>query len=238
MKQHFLESANGKIFYQKGGAGLPLLFLHGNGEDSSIFKRQLEDFKANYTLLAMDTRGQGRSDLGEGVLSFEAISQDILALLTDQDIEKITIIGYSDGGNIALYFASHYPERVAGLVTMGANYEVDALEETAYQEILMHRKNLLLKDFDSQTRRQLQVVNLMLDQLDLKEEDISSIQVPVLVMAGEYDLIKKEHTEKMARLIPNSEVLIVPEGGHDFFLTHPRYFREAVYLFFKKIKYI
>lgn len=236
MKSYALETSKGNLYYQMGGEGAPLLFIHGNGEDSDIFSAQYEDFQPMYTVIAMDTRGHGRSDLGVETLTFKQIASDILVLLDELAIDKITIIGYSDGGNIGLYLATHSPERVQSVITMGSNYEVDAIEAITYQEILDHREHLLQQGQNEEVKKQLNIVNLMLDELDLSEDNLKELQVPVLVMAGEFDLIKQDHTEKMANLIPNGEIFLVPEGGHDFFITDPRSFREAVTLFFGKLE--
>lgn len=236
MKSYILETSRGNLYYQMGGAGEPLLFIHGNGEDSDIFSIQFEDFQPTHTVIAMDTRGHGRSDLGVDTLTFRLIADDILTLLDELAIEKIIIVGYSDGGNIALYLAAHNPERVRCVITMGSNYKADAIEKTTYQEIVEHREELLTQEQNEEVKRQLNIVNLMLDELDLSENDLKNLQVPVLVMAGEFDLIKREHTEEMAALIPNGEVFIVPEGGHDFFVTDPGSFQEAVNLFFEKLE--
>ncbi|MGP6139400.1 MULTISPECIES: alpha/beta fold hydrolase [unclassified Jeotgalibaca] len=236
MKSYILETSRGNLYYQMGGVGEPLLFIHGNGEDSDIFSIQFEDFQPTHTVIAMDTRGHGRSDLGVDTLTFRLIADDILTLLDELAIEKIIIVGYSDGGNIALYLAAHNPERVRCVITMGSNYKADAIEKTTYQEIVEHREELLTQEQNEEVKRQLNIVNLMLDELDLSENDLKNLQVPVLVMAGEFDLIKREHTEEMAALIPNGEVFIVPEGGHDFFVTDPGSFQEAVNLFFEKLE--
>lgn len=236
MKNHVLKTTSGNIFYQTGGAGEPLFFLHGNGEDTTIFKAQFDDFCPDHTVIAMDTRGHGRSELGVKVLTFEQITQDVLAILDTLVIEKITIIGYSDGGNIGMYLASHYPERINSLIIMGANYEVDALEGDLFAEIKSYQTRLEEREQTPENARKLNVLNLMLHELAISEEDLKRIQVPALVMAGERDIIDHAHTEAIAAHIPNSEIFICPEGGHDFFVTNPSIFFETVTLFLRKLK--
>lgn len=236
MKDNMLKTPTGNIFYQIGGAGEPLFFIHGNGEDTKLFKTQLDDFRADYTVIAMDTRGHGRSELGVEVLTFKQIAQDVLAILDTLAIEKVTIIGYSDGGNIGMYLASHYPERIKSLVMMGANYEVDALEGALFAKIKSYQTRLEEREQTPENVRKLNVLNLMLHELAISEEDLKRIQVPALVMAGERDIIDHAHTEAIAAHIPNSEIFICPEGGHDFFVTNPAIFLETVTLFLQKLK--
>lgn len=236
MKDNILKTTTGDIFYQTGGAGEPLFFLHGNGEDTNIFKAQFADFCPRHTVIAMDTRGHGRSDLGVEVLTFEQIAQDVLAILDILAIDQITIVGYSDGGNIGMYLASHYPERIKSLIVMGANYEVDALEGDLLAKVKSYQVRLQEREQTPENVRKLNVLNLMLDELAINEEDLKRIQVPVLVMAGELDIIDQKHTESLAALIPDSEIFICPEGGHDFFVTNPHIFLETVTLFLHKFK--
>lgn len=236
MKEQQLVTDNGRLFYQMSGTGEPLLFIHGNGEDSGIFNQQFTDFKPRHRVIAMDTRGHGRSDLGVPVLTFAQIAVDIRALLDELNIAKITIIGYSDGGNIGLYFAHLYPERIKALVIMGANFEVDAVAEKDFLEIKQHRLALNSRPQTPETLRQWNIVNLMLDQLALTEAMLRDIQVPVLVMAGEFDVIKPEHTQKIADVLPHSELFVAPGGGHDFFVTDPMVFYKRVSQFFGKLE--
>lgn len=236
MKENILETQTGNIYYKTGGAGEPLFFIHGNGEDTSIFKGQLADFCRDYTIIAMDTRGHGQSDLGVDVLTFEQIAQDVIAIMDTLVIEQVTIVGYSDGGNIGMYLASHYPKRIKGLVMMGANYEVDALEEELLTKVKSYQKRLEGREQTPENVRKLNVLNLMLHELALTEEDLKRIKVPTLVMAGEFDIVAHSHTEAIAETIADSELFICPEGGHDFFVHQPALFLETVTLFLDKLK--
>lgn len=232
----YIDTNAGKIYVNKTGQGSPLLLLHGNGEDHTIFQTILPYFEQRFTVYRMDTRAHGLSEFSLETLTFERITQDILELLKAEKIQRIPVIGYSDGGNIALYLAAHYPAVVESVITMGANFEEDGLLEESYQEILQEREQIQ-RIPDKQIRKhKLAIVNLMLDELVLSAVDLQHIQAPVLVMAGEEDVVKKEHTEEMARFIPQSDLLFVPRGGHDFFVDQPEALTEAATLFYKKIR--
>ncbi|WP_319466349.1 alpha/beta hydrolase [uncultured Trichococcus sp.] len=223
MRGKTLRTGKGKLYYQVGGKGDALLLLHGNGESSDIFAKQFPFFTKHFTVYALDTRGHGRSDLGVQRLTFKQIAADILALLEKEQIQRIHVLGFSDGGNLGLYLAAHHPERISSLVAMGANYEADGLTDACNEETLERYKELLaLPDSDPEKIQRLCIHNLMLEELDLSAEDLRRIQTPTLLVAGEFDLIRDDQTEAMHRLIPGSRKCIVPGGSHSFFVDDPK----------------
>lgn len=236
MEGHYLQTDRGNIFYRIGGKEEPLLFLHGNGEDSSIFEKQYPFFQDKFEVFSMDTRGHGKSDLAVENLTFQRISEDILLLLEKHRLSYLHIIGYSDGGNIGLYFASHYPEKVHSLITLGANFEVDGLIHSAFQEILSEKERILQIQNQKEKKKRFCIHQLMADELKLTSEDLRKISIPVLVMAGENDVIKRSQTEKITTLISGAVCKIVPDGGHDFFITQPMSLEVAANEFYNAIK--
>ncbi|AEB29310.1 putative hydrolase [Carnobacterium sp. 17-4] len=195
--------------------GDPLLLLHGNGEDHQIFKHQLSHFSKDFQVIALDTRGHGRSDHGKGVLTFQKIAQDILAVLQYFNLSTVNIMGFSDGGNLALYFGSHYPEKVAKLIVVGANYKVNGLKKDSLAEVKKDYVLLtILGSFHLKAARKRQIIDLMWHQLDLSSADLTAIEAPTLIVAGEDDVIEESHTGRIHELITNSELVIVPKASH------------------------
>ena len=107
--------------FVRRGDGPPLLLLHGNGEDGSYFARQLDHFSAFRTVYALDTRGHGQSPRGDAPFTMAQFARDLLDFMDGQGIEKADVLGFSDGGNIALTFALAHQERIRRLVLNGAN---------------------------------------------------------------------------------------------------------------------
>ena len=122
-----VQSADAQIFYLEYPSPHPhaqtLILLHGNGEDHRYFAQQIADFSARFRLVLMDTRGQGRSSAGRGKLNFSVFAQDLLRLMDALHIPKAHLLGFSDGGNLALTFALAQPQRVRSLILNGANLE-------------------------------------------------------------------------------------------------------------------
>ena len=87
------------------GQGQPMVFLHGNGEDSSYFVHQISHFSKKYCIIAIDTRGHGQSPRGDKPFTIKQFAEDLNDFLNENGIAKAIILGFSDGGNIALEFA-------------------------------------------------------------------------------------------------------------------------------------
>ena len=107
--------------YIETGEGFPLVLLHGNGEDHTYFKRQMEPFSQRYRVIALDTRGHGGSPRGSAPFTLDQFAGDLKEFLDRKGITRCHLLGFSDGGNIALLFALKYPQYVEKLVLNGAN---------------------------------------------------------------------------------------------------------------------
>ena len=109
------------LYWEERGNGTPLVLLHGNGEDGTYFARQMEEFSRDFRVLAVDTRGHGRSPRGTAPFTLDQFAEDLKDFLDGRGIARAAILGFSDGGNIALLFALRYPSCVEKLIVNGAN---------------------------------------------------------------------------------------------------------------------
>ena len=98
------------LFYREKGNGEPFVLLHGNGEDSSYFKHQIEHFCDRYRVIAPDTRGHGKSPRGTSPFTIRQFSCDLYDFMKNHQIPKAVILGFSDGANIAMRFAMKHPD--------------------------------------------------------------------------------------------------------------------------------
>lgn len=126
-----------KLYYTEEGSGTPLILLHGNGEDGSYFVHQIKYFKNRYRVIALDTRGHGQSPRGEKPFTIRQFAEDLHDFMDEKGIGKAHILGFSDGGNIALVFALKYPERVAHLVLNGANLDASGVKPSTQIPIVI-----------------------------------------------------------------------------------------------------
>ncbi len=204
------------LYYETYGKGMPLLLLHGNSQSISDFKKQIPDFAKKYKVIAVDTRGQGQStDQSTGPLSYDQFADDMKQLLDFLHISKTNILGWSDGGNTGLIMAVKYPGYINKLAVTGAvlNPSEDAIDESVFKEIKQRLQELADKT-DAGSEEQKRLLNLMLNEPHISVNSLKTIKAPVLVMAGDKDLVKEQHTRTIAGNIPGSKLIIFHDASH------------------------
>ncbi len=198
--------------------GEPLLLLPPNGGDMHSFDGSiLPEMTKHFKVICMSPRATGKSDWVEGAMTFEAMSEDIDALLDYLNIEKTRIFGFSDGGNLGIVFTLAHQERVESLAIMGSNINTwgtntfDQIQIT-YQYIILCIEAWLYDDPEYGRRRDIK--GMMVGQPSLTFDDISAIKVPVLNIFGEHDMIQRWHSKKITKSIEGAQELMVVGGGH------------------------
>ena len=219
-----------KLHYIESGNGYPLILLHGNGEESGYFSGQIPAFSAIRHVYAVDTRGHGQSPRGTAPFTLSQFADDLKVFMDDRGIERADILGFSDGGNIALLFALRYPERLGRLIADGANLYPSGIKNAPYREI---RRACRRFDSDPEKKRESELYHLMTDEPDIRPWELKAIKAKPLVIAGSDDMIKERHTRLIARSIPDAELVIL-EGGHTVAADSPERFNRAVMEFLQK----
>ncbi|SHN33617.1 alpha/beta fold hydrolase [Chitinophaga sp. CF418] len=224
-----------KIYYEIYGEGEPLLLLHGNSQSINSFSAQIPELAKKYRVIAVDTRGQGKSGDDGKTYTYEQFAADMNALLDYLHIDSAHIVGWSDGGNTGLVMAMKYPAKIRRLVTMGANVFIDntVLDKWVFRE-LDHQLKELKNDATSWGKNRVRLINMMLTEPRYSFDDLKVIHCPVLVMAGEKDLIKPAHTKQIAEHIPGSTLLIAPKETHYYPAENAASFNKTVLGFLGK----
>ena len=223
-----------KHHYIERGEGFPLILLHGNGEDGGYFVHQMEPFAKHFRVIALDTRGHGQTPRGNASFTIRQFAEDLLEFMDRQHIEKAHILGFSDGGNIALVFALAHPERVEKLILNGANLDASGVKRNIQIPIeIGYRIASLFARKSPEARKKAELLGLMVNEPNVNPDNLAQIQCPTLVVAGSKDMIKEEHTRLIARSIPGSEMVIIP-GNHFVANQNPDAFNEAVLHFLSK----
>lgn len=224
-----------RVYYEVYGQGEPLLLLHGNGQNIGEFEQQIDLFKEKYKVIAVDTRGQGKSTTDTSRYTYHLFAKDMYELLNQLGLDSVNILGWSDGGNTGLIMAMQYPEKVKRLATMGANIFIntDAIKAPIFREINKQLKQLG-KDTSAKALNDRRLMHLLLEEPNMKFEDLSTIHCPVLVMAGENDLIREQHTRGIAQHIAGAQLVIFPKGTHYIPQENAPLFNKTVLEFLKK----
>jgi pimeloyl-ACP methyl ester carboxylesterase len=208
-----------RIWYETYGSGPPVLVLHGGTGSLEDMHKQIRALAATRFVVAVDSRSHGRSTDSDAPLSYALMADDMLKLLDQLNIRQTDIVGWSDGGIIGLDLAMHHAERVGRLVAIGANYDVDGLSE----KLDLNGPIPPVPRFYSRTAPDpahwpelyRKVVTMWATQPHYTIAGLGKIKAPVLVIAGEFDVIKPAHTDQLAHAIPNAEEAIIKGGTHD-----------------------
>lgn len=235
-----------KLYYEIIGQGQPLL-LHGNRQSHHIFHAYLPALATDFQVILMDSRAHGHStmtkDYAEAAFSIRDMADDVRKLLDHLGIQKVTLLGYSDGANIALEFASRYPERTRAVIAVSGNASPAGLRfpvrigtqlEGAVLDAL--QRHLPTGRFRTVLRRQLQTNRLLTDAPDLPAERLQRIVAPVLLLAGTRDLIKTSHTRWMASEIPHSRLCLIAGGTHQALFQQKEQCLREIHTFLEKFE--
>jgi pimeloyl-ACP methyl ester carboxylesterase len=204
------------LYYEIYGTGQPLLLLHGDSQSIFAFSKQIPELSKHFKVIAVDTRGQGKStDLTTGPLSYDLFANDMKQLLDSLHVPKTDILGWSDGGNTGLLIAIKYPSYVNKLAVTGANLE--PTDQAVEHEVLKGVSDQLAdwkKDTSAYAAMEVRLFTMMLNEPHISVENLRSIKAPVLVMAGEHDVILEKHTKLIASSIPNATLYIFKDASH------------------------
>lgn len=202
------------LYYQEKGKGIPFVLLHGNGDSGDYFKKQIDYFSNKFRMIAIDTRGQGKSPRGTAPFTMEQFVEDLNNFLEKLEISNIILLGFSDGANIAMKFALKYSSKIKVLILDGGNLNTKGVKKTIQIPIEMgYRLTKIFSKKSENAKKNMELLGLMVNEPNIKIEELHSIQIPTLVIAGENDMIKEKHTREIANNIPNAKLSII-KGNH------------------------
>lgn len=203
-----------QLHYIEKGQGQPLILLHGNGESCEYFEHQIPYFAEKYCVFAIDTRGHGKSPRGDKPFAIKQFAEDLKDFMDATNIAKAIILGFSDGGNIALEFALRYQERVDKLILNGANLFPDGVKAIYQWPIeIGYRIAKLFAKKSEKAKQNAEILGLMVNEPHIDPSELACLTMPVLVVAGTKDMIKDKHTRLIYKSLPNAQLAIL-EGDH------------------------
>lgn len=195
------------LHYERIGTGRPIVMVHGNGEDHTIFNEAAELLKDRYTCYLLDSRGHGGSSPVEE-LHYQDMADDVCFIIEKFGLEDVILVGHSDGGIVGLLAALKCP-KITTLVISGTNLTPDGLKEdwlSTFREMYDESKSPLLK--------------LMLTEPDISVLDLAKIAARTLVLAGEDDMIRDSETRRIAGAIPDAMLRIIKGEDHGSYVCH------------------
>ena len=221
----FVEVDGASIYYARfGAAGEPVILLHGGMGNADHWSHQVIALADKLQVIAIDSRGQGRSTRGKRKPSYDLMAEDVVAVMDKLGLTKASIVGWSDGGEIALKLAIKHPERVDRMVILGSNYDAKgsksrrgALPATfsAYAAKCRADYKKLSRTPKQYDAVQAWLVPIWRNPMGFTQEQLRGIQAPTIVADGEHDeIIQLAQIEEMATLIPNARLEVFADTSH------------------------
>jgi pimeloyl-ACP methyl ester carboxylesterase len=222
-----------KLYYAVRGNGPTLVFLHGGGDSGEhSFMRQLDVFAEHHHIVAPDQMGQGRTPDVPGPLSYTAMMEDTADLLMKLKLRNVDVVGFSDGGILALMLAVRHPEMVRRLVISGVNISPEGLRPEDLAE-------LRATQIPKPTTIDEKLAHLWLTsptEAELNLGLLSKITQPVLVISGDRDAITLEHTLKIFHALPDAELCVLPGTDHATFSGRSEWLNPIIAAFLDRIR--
>jgi pimeloyl-ACP methyl ester carboxylesterase len=223
-----------------------LILLHGGLGHSGNWGYQVPALCVHgYRVILIDSRGHGRSTRDTRPYSYGLMASDVLTVMDALRVERVDIVGWSDGACTALILGDYHPSRVNGVVFFACNMDPSGTKPFTPSPVIdrclsRHRKDYAElsatpNDFDGFYAA---VGQMQRTQPDYSAEELARIRVPVLVLHAEFDeFIQREHAEYLARTLPNARFVLLPDVSHFAPLQRPDEFNRAVLRFLSTTNY-
>jgi pimeloyl-ACP methyl ester carboxylesterase len=220
---HWARVNGHRMYYLQVGAGAPVLLLHGGGDSGmGSFANQIDELvNAGHLVIAPDQVGQGRTPDAPGALTYGGMTEDTAALLRQLQIDSTDVVGFSDGGIVGLMLAARHPKLVHRVAVSGVNISPSGLREGELDALRAEGGAELPGETESTSAK---LRALWLDaptEEDIGEDALRRIRRPVLIMAGDRDMVRLDHTLAIYHALPNAQLFVLPDTGHGTFASRP-----------------
>jgi pimeloyl-ACP methyl ester carboxylesterase len=235
----YIEANGLRVYYEVYGEGEPLLLIHGGTATCQSWASHVPAFSEHFRVFAPDSRGHGRTDNPTGEFGYRLMADDVAALIEALGLQRPLVLGYSDGGQIALELGMRYRGLARALVLGGTQFRFSEayLEDarallgiTEGEEVDTGKLERDQPDFVDYLREahghvygpgywktyMKQIASLWLTPLRYASEDLASITDPVLLLTGDRDGACTEEAPELFRLLPNAELAVAPGSDHGF----------------------
>ena len=225
---HSVQAGDAKIYYEVYGKGKPVVLLHGGGGVGSIdeMAQFIDSLSKTVQVIAINTRGHGRSEIGHSPVTYEQKVADVMAAINDVTKDSVVVLGFSDGAYTGYKLASMHPARVKKLIAIGAGEQVPGLRKVILNTAIDQsnpywKKRLATYPEPQRIPEYLKNLENFYNTMIVSKELFGNIKCPVLVLAGERDLNAPLATVIAAyQMIPISQLGIIPKAGHVVFIEN------------------
>ena len=223
-----------RTWFEELGTGEPLALLHGGLATNATWSEQLPALSEHFRVLAPERRAHGHTPDVEGPLSYDDMATDTIGFLEATVDGPAHLVGWSDGGTVGLLVAIARPDLVRKLVVIGTSFEARGVTPETQEffatlgpdspELTMFREPYEAVSPDGPGHWPIAFAKfkeMAATQPQISVEDLSRIDAPTLVLVGDDDMVRHEHTLSLFRAIPNSELAVVPGASHGVVMEKP-----------------
>ena len=229
---HWAPIRGHRIYYTVRGNGPTLVLLHGGGDSGEhSFVRQLDVFSEHHHIVAPDQVGQGHTPDVPGPLSYTAMMEDTATLLELLKLKHVDVVGFSDGGILALMLAVRHPELVGRLVISGVNIAPEGLNPENLEEL----RALQIPKPKTIDEKLAQLWLTSPTEAELNLSLLVKITQPVLLISGDRDAITLEHTLQIFHALPHAELCVLPGTDHATFSGRPEWLNPIINSFLDRV---
>lgn len=226
-----------QMYYATYGAGDPVLLIHGGLGYGDIWSAQVTDLMKDHLVIVADSRGHGRSTRTDAPFGYDLMASDYLALLDYLKLDKVDLVGWSDGGIIGLDIAMTHPDRLKHLFAQAANITTDGVNPAVNTDAVFGSYITWMSEvygkvsptpdqFDAFVA---QIGNMWATQPNWTDAQVAAITVQTAIVVGDHDeAILPDHTAKIAGLIPGAKLVILPQVSHFAMLQDPAGYDAAI----------
>jgi len=243
-----------EIYYETYGKGHPLLLLHGGYMDINTWENQIPELSKYYRVIAIDSRGHGASTDSNAPLSYQGLTSDTIALMDYLKIPSAHVVGWSDGSVIAAQMSIYHPSRITKSVLIGTTVQFENAFNLLDQWFISNATlfklyaDVMLRDSYNKQNQQPENWSVFRDKVysmwkspcylssDVNTSCfslLSTIETPTLLVVGENEMIRQEHTDKIHKSIRNSKLIVVKDADHFVAMQKPREINEIILEFLK-----
>lgn len=221
-------------------SGTPILLIHGGLAHGDVWSGQVADLMKDHRVIVADTRGHGRSTNDGSEYTYGLLAADYLALLDYLKVEKVHLVGWSDGANIGYAISQTNPERLVSHFAHAGNVTLDGVDPAV-------ETNEVFGGYVGQMAADYAAISPTPDGFDgfvgaistmwgtSKPgglEPLTSVTVPTLVVQSAYDeAILMDHSKMIADLMPSAELLVLEDVSHFALFQAPDAYTAAIRAF-------
>ena len=225
-----------KMYYEVHGQGRPVVLLHGGMNTiETSFAKQIPVLARSHRVIAIEQMAHGHTaDVPGRPLTYEAMAEDTAALLVQLGVRHADLIGWSDGGQIALRLAFTHPELIRRVIASGVGFGANpAVPPAPVKDFGKLAAGWFPEGYAAYQRvspdgpEHWQVVAVKGRAMwsaptwGFLAADLAKIKRPVLIVAGDHDIVSLEVSTRLVQAIPKAQLLILPGTGHTTFQDRP-----------------